>query len=493
LKRRLSLTEIENVLYHLNYRWSLESLALWKGAAVPFEPYKLYEGYDDFISLETLASIDSLEDEAAKMRLRHALIDHYLQRSLLPHETEMRTWMRGASADVKGEKIYFKDIIPWCQNSSTYETRRILEKETSALCKFLRPFALNYWEILLEILRDELGFEGYIDYCYQKKGVDYPYFYRVIKDLLEEVDDLYFPAMDLWTRRRLGLPLRDLNRFDAIKLLSLSEFNGVFPEKSMEELTAFFRYWDIDLNETPGLYLDLGREEAKSSQAMCFILQIPEESYILMKPEGGWIDLETLWHELGHGLSAVFTSPDLSVVDREMATSYSLSESFAFLLQNLALSEPFLARYLGLSRVDSKTLSYYKVLKDLSIFRRYGAKFLAEYEMFSSGNLSDGEPYAEMMARYTGFYYQPESHLFDLVPEFYCLDYVLGWLGEAMLESHLSRELGADWMFRSQTGAILRRWWKQGNRYDIFEFMENNDLGPLSPKPLLERWHRVLG
>ena len=91
---------------------------------------------------------------------------------------------------------------------------------------------------------------------------------------------------------------------------------------------------------------------------MCFILEVPEEAYIMMKPEGGWVDLETLWHELGHGLSAVFTSPDLPIVDRDMATSHSLSESFAFLLQNITLSVPFLGDYLGLKSSDSERLFY---------------------------------------------------------------------------------------------------------------------------------------
>ena len=39
----------------------------------------------------------------------------------------------------------------------------------------------------------------------------------------------------------------------------------------------------------------------------------------------------------------------------------------------------------------------------------------------------------DAMARITGFYHQPESHLFDLVPELYCADYLLGWMGEAAL------------------------------------------------------------
>ena len=225
---------------------------------------------------------------------------------------------------------------------------------------------------------------------------------------------------------------------------------------------------------------------------MCFILGVPEEAYILMKPEGGWVDLETLWHELGHGLSAVFTSPDLSIVERDMATSYSLSESFAFLLQNIAVSVPFLRNYLGLNPADSGKLSYYKTLKDFSVFRRYAAKFLAEYEMFSSGDLSNGETYAKVMARYTGFYYQPESHLFGLVPEFYCLDYVLGWMAEAIMDEHLRKHLEPHWIFQPKTGDILKQWWGQGNRYDISQFLRSNSLGALAPEALLRRWQEVL-
>ncbi|MBW2641042.1 MAG: hypothetical protein JRE10_13040 [Deltaproteobacteria bacterium] len=439
--------EFANILHHLNYRWSAEALALSKGDKAPFELYQIYEPYKDFISLETLAQIDRLRDDAVKIRLKHSFIDHYLRQRLLPHETEMQCWMKGASAAVNGEKVYFNEIIPWCQKSSTYKKRQILHKETVPLCKFLMPFVLNYWNMLLEILEKDLGFDSYIQYCQHKKGIDYAYYYRYFKKVLQETDKIYFSAMKRWSRERYGLSMSALTRFDAINLLGFGEFDNFFPDIPMNDLMRFFHHWNIDLDKTPGLNLELGRESGKSAQAACFILQVPEEVYILMRPEGGWIDIETLWHELGHGLSAVFTCPDLTIVDRDMATNYSLSESFAFLLQNLTLSRPFIDEYLGLGPEVCNTLVYHKVLKDLSVFRRYAAKLLSEFEMFSKGDLSDGDRYSRLMTRYTGFYYQAETHLFDLVPEFYCLDYLLGWMGESMLEDYLRKNLGDRWMF----------------------------------------------
>jgi len=488
----MELSHIENALFHLNYRWKLHSLAMWKGENSPFKLHQFYDAYDDFISLKTLAHIDSLHGGQEKVRLRHALIDHYTQRSLLPHETEMRAWMTGASAHVNGHKIYFKDIIPWCQKQSTYEDRLILQKETGPLCKFLAPFALNYWNILLEILADELGYESYLDYCREKKDLDYDDYYRLLKNFLPKSDDIYFPAMERWCSEGFGHKLKEMTRFDAIHMLGLSHMDPLFPNKSTTAFTYFFDHWGIDLENTPGLNLDLGRGKGKSAQAISFILQVPDEVYVLMKPEGGWIDLETLWHELGHGLSAVFTSPRLSIVNKDLAASFSLSESFAFLNQNITLSVPFLRTCMALEKTLAEELHYYKVLKDLSMFRRYAAKFLAEYEMFQSGNLSDGRPYAEVMARYTGFYYQPESHLFDLVPEFYSLDYILGWLTESIIEAYLSDRLGADWMFREEAGQILRQWWQQGNEHDIPVFLELNGLEPLNTNRIMRRWKEVL-
>ena len=492
MKKETDQIEIENILHHLNYRWNIEALAQWEGVRVPFKPYQIYDGYEIFISHDTLERIDKLKNKPAGIRLKYALIDHFLQRSLLPHETEMRGWMQGAAANVNGKKIYFRDIIPWCQKSSTYKSRQILQKETGPLCKFLKPFALNYWNILLDILEEEFGFTSYNNYCQKKKGIDYLYFYNYFKNFLLKTDDLYFNAMECWSREQFGLPLKKLTRFDAINILSLVQFDDFFPEKAMEKLIGFFNKWSIDLKKTQGLNLELEREEKKSSQAICFILQVPEEVYVLMQPEGGWVDMETLAHELGHGLSAVFTSPELSMIDREMATSYSLSESYAFLLQNMALSRPFLKEYLGMDTKDVKELVHYKMLKDLSVFRRYAAKFISEFEMFSKGDLSDGESYARLMARYTGFYHQPESHLFDLVPEFYSLDYLLGWMGESIMERYLSESLGTGWMLKHEAGDILKKWWSQGNRLDIFQFFEINGLGPLTTDLLFERWKKNL-
>ena len=488
---RLNVERLASAIRTLNTRWARRALSLWRGHAPDGSPDQIYAGFEEILTPETIAGVLGIPDKQTRTRIRHGLIDHYLQRKLMPHETEMQAWSRGAAAHVDGEKIYFQEVIPWCQKSSTMLKRQQLQQETGPLCKLLKPFALNYWTIVLDTLTGELGFANYIDYCSQKKGIDYHRLYDLAKQLLQDTHDFYYLAMQVWSRDRFGISLDQLSRFDAIYLLSLSQWDRLCPVDDPATTLGFFEGWGIDVARLPGLRLDLQSTTGKSAQAISVMVRIPQEVHILMRPEGGWIDVETLWHELGHGLSAVFTDPSLTVVDRELATAFNLSEVYAFLLQRLALSRPVLASVMGLPEKTIATIGYYKDLKDLSVFRRYAAKFISEYDMFLRGDLADGRPYADLMAHHTGFYHQPESHLFDLVPEFYCADYLLGWLGEAALSDHLTSRFGEGGWVGPEAGEWMKSLWRQGNRLDILPFFKSNGIGALSPEPLMARWTRL--
>jgi len=493
LSTALSILDLENILYHLNYRSTLAALSMWMGQKGPIAPHQVYEGFEKFLTLEHLAEIEELADGEISHRLRHAFIDHYLQLRILPYETEMKAWMRGAAAHVDGEKIYLREIIPWCQKKSNRKKRLVLQKETIALSRFLKSFVFQYWDLAIELLTDSLGFRDYVDYCSKKKGVDYEFFYSFVKKFLDQTAFLYTGAMEMWARERFGADLDQLTRFDAINILALSQFDHLCPEKEINQLTEFFRYWNVNLTQIPGLHLELGKNKDKSAQAICFVLGIPDEIYVLMRPQGGWVDLETLWHELGHGLSAAHTSPKIPVTMREMATCNRLSEAWAFLLQGIVLSPPFLREFLGMNSHDAQRLYYYKTLKDFSIFRRYAAKFLVEYEAFTSGELSDGSRYSELMTKYTGFFYHPDAFLLDLVPEFYSLDYVTAWMAEALFQNYLKERWGEGWIFNPDAGKQLKVWWSRGNTLDLIPFLKEEGLGELSPEPLLSRWQEVLG
>ncbi len=490
---KIKTEELENIIHHLNCRLKLQALSYWIGRPFFKDPSFIYAGYEKVINEEVANSLEWIQDKKERICIRHGIIDHYLQKNLMPYEAEMRTWISGAAACVGEKKVYIREVIPFCQKSKSIKERRILQKEITPLCKFLKPFILNYWECLLEILKKNFGFKDYIEYCKQKKGIDYRMFYFKVKELLEATERIYFPLIEEWVKKRYRLPLNELTRFDAINLLSLTEFDETFPEEGIRYFFKFLKsVWNIDVRNTEGLYLEIDFDKKKSSQAISFIVQIPEEVYVVMNPVGGWIDLETIAHELGHGLSAVHTDPELPLIYRDLSTCYILSEVFAFLFQDISMSRPFLRNVLSLPEKTLESIYFHKVLKEIAVFRRYCAKFLVEFEMFSKNDVSDGRLYSEYMTKYTGFYYQPEAHLFDLVPEFYSLDYVIAWIAEAAMERYMRERFGEEWMFEEEAVSLVKKWWSLGNKYDVFRFLEKAGIGRFSDKDILERWEAVL-
>jgi hypothetical protein len=487
----MSMENIESALVTLNYRLTSRAANIWKGNISKGPQYELYEGYLDLLDPDAINRIRRSGDQSGRTRrIFHSLLGHYIQHQVMPYDNELSMWMRGAAAHVDGLKIYFKDILAWCQKKSNFEQRRTIEKETSSLSKFLKPFAFSSWEFVLGLIEEEFEFEDYVVYCHDKKGVDYASYTLRLEDLLGQTDDLYFSAMERWTRKSFEASLLELNRFDAIYLLGLGELDGIYPSHTpLNDYLRFFEKWGIAVAEIPGIHFDIDYSERKGSQAMSFTARIPQEIHLVMNPQGGWIDLETLFHEMGHVLSAAFTSSDLPPVEKDLYTSNTLSESYAFLLQNMCFTPVFLERQLGLAPKQIDEILYYKALKDMSLFRRYAAKFLAEYRMFRAKDLENGEIYASLLNKHTGFSYKPETHLFDLVPELYSLDYVLSWAAEVTMAKTLAGALGDEWMFKRETGEILKQWWADGNRYELEEFFTVHDIGSLDFTDIAGKWN----
>ncbi len=494
MKNSIDLPAIEQAVLTLNYRLASRALNLWQGNDSGFSSHSLYDEFSDILDPPTIRRVrKATVATEGKERVFHALLGHYLQYRLLPYENELFTWMKGSSARVDGEKIYFKDILSWCQKRRGHDQRRAMEKEATSLCKFLKPFALGFWEYLLQILREEFGYPTYVAYCVDNKHLDYDGYVSTLHELLGRTDTLYFEAMESWAQRTLGMPLAELNRCDGIYLLGLGEFNHLIPsEIRLGDHLDFFNRWDIEIGNISGIHLHMDYSPKKGGQAMSFALRIPEEIHLVMNPQGGWIDIETLFHEMGHALSNAFTSPVLSSAEKDFFSSNTLSETYAFLLQNMCFCPAFLKRQLGLSTKEIEEITFYKTLRDLSVFRRYTGKFLAEYEMFKENNMANGDTYARLLKKYTGFSYRPETQLFDLAPEFYALDYVISWMAEATMEKMLVHTIGDDWMFQSEAGRILKDWWQCGNRYELDEFFAVKGLGPVNSGDIVTRWQKKI-
>jgi hypothetical protein len=412
-------------------------------------------------------------------------VDHFIRSKVEPFQAVLNTWMRGARAKVNAQKVPFTEVITWCQDTGDNQARSALAKEVRSLCTFLAPFSYASWKALLNVLEHDLGYPEYIAFCEEKRNVSLTESGSYAQDFLSETRETYRGLIEPWLNTVTGLSLKDASRFDAIYLLGLRYLDHLFPHGlTMEKIVSFFREWGMDLGN-PALHIH--SEGRPGRQSYCIPVDIPGEVHVIVGSLHGWLDMESLFHELGHALSFIYTDPSLPPEEKDFFQSGALSEAFAFLFQKMCMSREFLQEILGLSSENAQTVSRAHVLKWLTLTRRYGAKLVIEVENFRLGHLKEGQSiYSEVMGRETCFYYDPETYLFDLMPDFYSLDYFHAFIGSACLWEYLNQAAGDDWILNPETGSILHHWWRNGNRLDLSAFLQETLDRPLESGPFIK-------
>src|SRR5210317_350272 len=89
--------QLISAVRELNTRWARRALSVWQGHPIDKTPDQVYAGFESLLTPETIDGTSAMPDDKTRHRIRHGLIDHYLQRKLMPHETEMQAWSRGAA------------------------------------------------------------------------------------------------------------------------------------------------------------------------------------------------------------------------------------------------------------------------------------------------------------------------------------------------------------------------------------------------------------
>ncbi|MFP7755126.1 hypothetical protein ACLG6S_10840 [Thermodesulfobacteriota bacterium B35] len=437
------------------------------------------------LTASDLLTIRRLGRDQAVNRLYFQAADHFLRIRVEPVQAMLTSWMAGARAQVNGEDIPFNRVITWCQDTADHRARDLLTREVRTLCRFLAPLSHATWQALLALVREKLGFANYISFCEQKRDVRLDRAGALAVAFLESEREGQLETIDALLRAVTGVPLQQASRFDAIYLLGLRYLDHCFPpDLATATILEFFSRAGFSRIRSPALTIHhVGRP---GHQSYCMPLAIPGEIHIVLGPLQGWLDLEALCHELGHALAFLYTDSNLPPLQREIFPSSGLSEAFAFLLQKTVMSVDFLEEVLGLASDHAATVAMVHQVKWMTLARRYAAKLCIELKNFRQQRLRNGEAfYAQTMRRETGFRYDPETYLFDLMPDFYTLDYFQGFLAAAILDDHLCRKAGNRWYQHPDTVSLLKSWWRQGNRPDLETFLADSLGQDLTPEPFL--------
>jgi hypothetical protein len=417
-------------------------------------------------------------------RLFFGCVDAHLQWQLSPLDDATSLVLSGSGVEVDGEFVHYFQTIPWLQRQDCLALRAQLARAMEGVYRATNP-------LLLRLLADEdrlltsLGFGGYLGYCRAKKGLDYAAAVPVVESLLSRTAGTYFARMEEWVAEEYGRKLAELTRFDCIHLLKLGRFDALFPPERLKRLPKLLSRMGLAVDH-PNIRLDLAPRRRKNPQAVCIGVRIPQEVHLVVKPQGGLLDCESFLHELGHALQLAHFDPRLPFEYRCLPRSRALSETFAFLFQGLTANRAFLAA-LGVPPAEAEALRRMRLLKDLALWRRYGAKLIAEVKMWS-GRLSEGgELYSATLTAHTGFRYEPAGYLADMEPELYAADYLWAWMAEAQLSARLEREFGEAWPLEAGCSEFFLPLWRQGERHSLEQVLRHLGESPFDPGPLESR------
>jgi hypothetical protein len=284
---------------------------------------------------------------------------------------------------------------------------------------------------------------------------------------LDATKDLYFDLLAERLRKDLQLAPGDADRSDGAYLFRGAAYDDVFPGADLVPLARRqVAEMGLDAEAAGRIRYDTEDRERKRARAFCAPVRVPEEVYLVIRPQGGHVDYRAFWHELGHALHFANAGRDLAFEHRWLGDN-SVTESYAMLFEFQLMTRPWLSRYTALRGERLATFVRAQHFALLAIVRRYAAKLRYELELHRAPSLEAGaRRYAEILTAATGFRYADEDALLDLDDGFYAARYLRAWQLEAALRTDLIARFDEDWFRNPRAGPSVAGFLVRGQRED---------------------------
>jgi hypothetical protein len=257
-------------------------------------------------------------------------------------------------------------------------------------------------------------------------------------------------------------------------------------ERSVPVCVATLHELGFDIENEPGIRLDLEDRPQKSPRACVIASDPPHVVHLITRAQGGLHDYEAFLHEAGHALHYAGCDPGLPYVFRRIARDHALTEIYSFVMDSIVREPAWHQEHFGLSEPVARDNAEAAAFLDALLFRRYSAKLGFELEFWArfarDGATADG--YTEKLTAATGVRYRPENFLIDMDAGFYSADYLRAWIRAAQVRRHLRCEVGHDWWRRKETGELLRALFAEGTRPTSEQVAQRIGFDPLDTAPL---------
>jgi hypothetical protein len=450
----------------------LEHYLHFSGQKDEFEIEPIYERYGD---LYTRQAVEELRRDGNRELVMFA-VQGLMGQETKAEEAELARREAAIEIEVDGETIPLRQSPVVQANEQDPERRAAIERARLDVSeRELTPLQLQVHERTAAITR-ELGWGSVLELCEELTGIDLAALEQQTETLLADTEALYEPTVGPELERHIGMGFDAVRRCDLPAFFRAPTLDAAFPpERAIPALRKTLAGLGIDL-ESPGVILDAELRPTKSPRAFCAPVRVPGEVYLMISPQGGRDDTQTLLHEAGHTEHFAHVAASLPFERRQLGDN-SFTEAFAFLFQYLAEEPAWLEEVLG---VDAAPLAGYAQAVKLIFLRRYAAKLGYERRLHAAGaDLAQmPDEYARRLSAAIHVDWPKQTWISDVDPFFYAACYIRAWAAERSLRAHLIDRFGERWFMEPEAGAVLKQIWSIGQPELAEELLEQIGAPP---------------
>jgi oligoendopeptidase F len=445
---------------------------------------EIYERFEDLFTDEALigfvaSEMEAQTDERQRRRLNYLrgfLIDEFIGLRVGDLDDRVLDLQAQEILSPGGQEVAYRDVYGELFNSSDRQWRRQLyEARSSVIRERINPHLIEKVKIQREICQ-QFGFKDYGDFQDRIHEADFERLAGLCEELLYETELIYRRLLEETAERTVGLDLHEIQVYDRPRLFRGQSFDASFPggrmvpliENTLEEM-------GIRLGEQDNIDLDVEDRPEKEPRPACYIISVPGDIRVLVKPMGGAEDYESLFHEMGHAQHYAHTA--VPEFEFRVLGEDGVTESYAFLFENLFMDDVYLIERAGLTEETALAYIRQALLADLSSLRYYCALFLFERQLHA-GLDKPWQVYRDLWerARLTRMSLpQAEAGYLLANEDFYSVGYLEAWLLEAQLRETLRDRYGPQWFADPRAGRQLRELWALGSSRTVSEL--SRDLG----------------
>ena len=370
-------------------------------------------------------------------------------------------------------------------NTEEREDRRRLYGELQKRMENIHRLRIERLAVYESSGRQVLG-SSYDDLYGELNELDLDMLRAQLDNFLQASRDYYYGQLRRFSELVLGLKSVEVMPWDVARLLRGSPYDYLFEDgKAMSLAKRTLMGLGIDLKKMNNIVIDAEERPRKSAVAQCIRVHVPEKVYLVMRPQGGLVDILTLFHEIGRALHAACVKEDVSFEDRYLGDA-AVSRTMGFLFQYIVLNHEWLADYLKVQ--CSEELRSFTQFKKLYSLRREAVRFLSALDYFRTDKPSEKDLLQRVTESMTDVLGHPVDEDFALSGFDRPLsetDFLRGWIFEAELREILVNRFGPRWYSRPGAGDFLKELWRFGERFSVEElaarvrFVELN-MGPIT-------------